>query len=205
MVDVRGTAYSDTPNAFKFRTEYDSACTCHGHPWEAAAQERHRVMAEAAAIADKPQELQSPRPVEIAALDPVITTVFPTKPAPTPVVALLPAPTAAAKTESAAMSQPIHPSKSKSQPLAVQQATASAIEAPLLSPRKPGAKPKQILAAKNVTTKKKTAVLRSAPEVAAIRPVVTQRAEVKPAKFDVSQRSFRSPDYWRLSYWDASN
>ena len=48
MVDVRGGSYGDLPNAFKFRTSYDAACTCRSQPWEAKAVERHRQLASAA-------------------------------------------------------------------------------------------------------------------------------------------------------------
>ncbi len=49
MVDVRGGSYVDLPNAFKFQTAYDAACTCHSHPWEAKSKEQHRRFAEAGA------------------------------------------------------------------------------------------------------------------------------------------------------------
>lgn len=42
MVDVRGNAYGLLPTAFKFRTTYDSSCTCRGQPWEAAERETYR-------------------------------------------------------------------------------------------------------------------------------------------------------------------
>ncbi len=47
MVDLRGAAYGDLPNAFRFRTTYDAACTCRAHPWEEAAKDRHREFAKA--------------------------------------------------------------------------------------------------------------------------------------------------------------
>ena len=51
MVDVRGGSYTGLPFAFKFRTLYDAACTCHGQPWEAKAQDRHRQLAAAQSLA----------------------------------------------------------------------------------------------------------------------------------------------------------
>ncbi|MEQ1697375.1 MAG: DUF2865 domain-containing protein [Hyphomicrobiaceae bacterium] len=50
LVDVRGSAYSDLPNAFKYRTSYDAACSCKGQPWETAEVERHRLLAAAARL-----------------------------------------------------------------------------------------------------------------------------------------------------------
>lgn len=43
LVDLDGRGYSTLDTAFKFRTSYDSACTCRAHAWESLAQARHRV------------------------------------------------------------------------------------------------------------------------------------------------------------------
>ena len=60
MVDVRGGSYTDLPNAFKFQTSYDAACTCRGQPWEAKAQDRHRNLAAAAQSVVVSQSLAPP-------------------------------------------------------------------------------------------------------------------------------------------------
>ena len=56
MVGVRGGSYTDLPNAFKFQTSYNAACSCGGQPWEAKAQNRHRLLA-AAQDSRAPQKL----------------------------------------------------------------------------------------------------------------------------------------------------
>jgi len=50
MQDLSGRLYSRLPTAFLYRTRYVASCTCQPHPWEAAAQDRHRVYALAAAL-----------------------------------------------------------------------------------------------------------------------------------------------------------
>ena len=62
-----GKPYSELPNAFRYRNEYDASCTCRGNPWDEQALARHRAYAEAAkagnaakpvAAADKPAKVQ---------------------------------------------------------------------------------------------------------------------------------------------------
>ena len=49
MVDLRGQPYRKLNTAFLYRTEYVPACRCKPNPWDAEAQERHRMYALAAA------------------------------------------------------------------------------------------------------------------------------------------------------------
>lgn len=44
LVDLVGRKYIALETAFRFRTTYDSACTCRPHAWQAAAQARHRLL-----------------------------------------------------------------------------------------------------------------------------------------------------------------
>ncbi len=45
MVDMSGHAYSKSPNANLFRTQYVEACKCKPHPWEQQAADQHRIYA----------------------------------------------------------------------------------------------------------------------------------------------------------------
>jgi hypothetical protein len=49
MVDLRGQPYRQLSTAFLYRTEYVPQCRCKPNPWDAEAQERHRMYALAAA------------------------------------------------------------------------------------------------------------------------------------------------------------
>ena len=48
MVDLRGQPYRQLSTAFLYRTEYVPQCRCKPNPWDAEAQERHRMYALAA-------------------------------------------------------------------------------------------------------------------------------------------------------------
>lgn len=45
MVDLRGQPYQQLSTAFLYRTEYVPACRCKPNPWDAEAQQRHRMYA----------------------------------------------------------------------------------------------------------------------------------------------------------------
>ena len=213
MADVRGTAYLDTPNAFKFRTEYDPACTCHGHPWEAEAQERHRQLAEAEAAARPAartaeavvtaQAAQDPqRPVELAALNPGIA-VLPQPPEsavkvgtpPDSVVATTPSVKTKGKSKQATRTKGAD-TETPSQPATLRTAAGSKVIG----------KGQKIVVVKTVTATKKAAHVahKTEPLSAAVRPLVP-RVVVAQVKADGGQRSFRSDEYWRLSYWETRN
>lgn len=49
MVDLRGQPYKRLSTAFLYRTEYVPQCRCKPNPWDAQAQEQHRMYALAAA------------------------------------------------------------------------------------------------------------------------------------------------------------
>jgi len=49
MVDLRGQPYKQLSTAFLYRTEYVPQCRCKANPWDAEAQERHRMYALVAA------------------------------------------------------------------------------------------------------------------------------------------------------------
>ncbi len=90
MRDLRGQPYMALKNAFLFRTSYVEACTCKPHPWEREALDRHRLYAERAQkskVAAKVQPTRresaqvreatekrgnlGPRPVDVAAPNPI--------------------------------------------------------------------------------------------------------------------------------------
>lgn len=43
LVDLDGKPYAELSTAFKFRTNYDDACTCRPHAWQRTAQARHKI------------------------------------------------------------------------------------------------------------------------------------------------------------------
>jgi hypothetical protein len=45
MVDLRGQPYKQLSTAFLYRTQYVPQCRCKPNPWDAEAQERHRLYA----------------------------------------------------------------------------------------------------------------------------------------------------------------
>jgi Protein of unknown function (DUF2865) len=45
MEDLDGKAYKKLQTAFMFRTKYEASCKCRAHPWEEAAQTRHKTYA----------------------------------------------------------------------------------------------------------------------------------------------------------------
>jgi hypothetical protein len=49
MEDLSGRPYRQLRTAFLYRTQYVADCRCQPHPWETAAQDRHRAYALAAA------------------------------------------------------------------------------------------------------------------------------------------------------------
>jgi len=49
MVDLRGQPYQQLSTAFLYRTKYVPECRCKPNPWDAEAQDRHRMYALAAA------------------------------------------------------------------------------------------------------------------------------------------------------------
>lgn len=90
MRDLRGQPYMALKNAFLFRTSYVEACICKPHPWEREALDRHRLYAERAQkskVAAKVQPTRresaqvredtekrgnlGPRPVDVAAPNPI--------------------------------------------------------------------------------------------------------------------------------------
>ena len=46
MVDLTGMAYSELPNAFKYRKRLVQGCQCRPKPWSEAELQRHRAYAE---------------------------------------------------------------------------------------------------------------------------------------------------------------
>lgn len=234
LVDTRGALYTELPNAFKFRTTYDATCTCHGQPWEEASTDRHRKLAALAAAtrpaqptlkaaADVPgqpanfhQSHQRVAMHDAAGPAQPVTAAAAATATPEPV----PAPTVATR-------RPAEPTTKRVAAIA-QDAAEPEQEATAASAPKSAAPPKPEPAAKRTNPATRTkpaesaesseAVLQkpSAPAVrkAAIKPSVAQ----KPAPRSVSQRtvvaradgashtqrSFKSSDYWRLSYWQPN-
>jgi hypothetical protein len=45
FVDLDGRRYTALDTAFKFRTSYDTGCTCRPHAWDVVARARHRMLA----------------------------------------------------------------------------------------------------------------------------------------------------------------
>ena len=80
MVDLRGQPYKQLSTAFLYRTQYVPLCRCKPNPWDAEAQERHRMYAlavakrkgskqaaaELAALTAKMKLDRSARPAQVA-------------------------------------------------------------------------------------------------------------------------------------------
>lgn len=59
LVDTDGRPYSRLPNAFRYQTTHDAACSCRAHPWEQEAQARHRSFAMLASVG-QPEQVAEP-------------------------------------------------------------------------------------------------------------------------------------------------
>lgn len=218
MVDVRGAGYIDLPNAFKFRTSYDEACRCHSEPWETASIERHRQLAAAAQslapVVVPPQPLavtesvpvmtkRTGSRVEIAALDPTQLPIL-----------------RASKAEPAAVrARTLSLPAGGAEAVVVRRGGPGSVAAPQGEPQKhvarptkpvrvamvPGVAVKPVVVPVPAPVARKPAVehVRVA-RVVVSRPTirVVQHRQVMEAS---TQRSFRSKDFWRLSYWDVRN
>ena len=205
LTDVKGNAYGDLENAFKFRVSYDAACTCKAQPWEVAELNRHKGLAEAARIA----ALSPQKPVEqtIAA-----------KPAPAPgslstslqIAALNPAhaPAVLASRELAGVKAAAAASgDARSSSIAAVSMGLDATERKKQAHRTSGsAKGSAKLAAHKKAGAK--AVVTVMPKADIFRIVFGPKLK-KAGSSQVAdtsmQRPFKPKEYWRLSYWDVTN
>jgi hypothetical protein len=100
MVDLTGRAYGSYPTAFKYRKTLVEGCQCRPQPWSEAERARHRTYAampppaedaDAAPPAEKrsaasgmagerPEELETPEPIDRAALEGPTSLAPPTLP-----------------------------------------------------------------------------------------------------------------------------
>lgn len=216
MIDVHGAAYSDLTNAFKFRTSYDAACTCHGQPDDEASIARHRLLAKEAQVARaNPTEppLLKEKPAVMTEAGRVLPETSATDAA--GASALVTGSIRRRQWSSVAASGdiPVLPAQG-----ALGTARRSIVEAP---PAKSSAKT-AIKAANGATKpaeivgKKVAASLPGKPKAAKVQAAaVTRRTVVASGPVGPSrgvlygvrgasqtQRAFRSQDFWRLSYWE---
>lgn len=173
LVDVRGSSYADLPNAFKFRSSYDAACTCKGQPWEIAERERHTQLA---AVAHQ----SLPPSVEADAVG-------------------LASPPLVAKVEtgSTAVVKPV------ARMAATEGVRRGAVRSPAARAATHTDTVQVAVAGRAITTKQTvTSKKRVVKEIgiAAVPPKAVARLDSASM-----QRPFRAHDYWRLSYWDATN
>lgn len=215
LVDVRGRLYADLPNAFKYRTSYDAACTCKAQPWDVAELERHRHLAEAARInpqlgalgakaADRPAALpDSDAQVEIAAIrsnqtprDVMIATGS-VRPPKAQVLAAAPEPSVrrGAARSPPALSPAVHSNS-------VRSPAGRAV--PQALPTKVAAGSTKVVTSKVSVTGKKR-VIGEAAIAATVSPRVTGRTKIAHLDASSMQRPFRAKEYWRLSYWESPN
>jgi hypothetical protein len=208
LVDVHGGAYADLPNAFKFRSAYDPACTCHAQPWDEAALARHRKLAaesvaHTAAVAVAPGRVAALEPSSVARLAagalqsraPGIDVGTPARP-PAAVVKSNSVQTAPAKIKqvSVAAVSPVEDAGKTDDGKATKVAV-------------PGVRPgsKTPATAKTEAVARKPTAVRAKPSIVGTRPESGRAVVAKADGAAGSQRSFRSNDYWRLSYWDSQN
>jgi hypothetical protein len=179
MVDMRGAAYEDLPNAFKYRTSYDAACTCKGQPWDVAARDRHKQYAASAA----------PAAGELLAANPAAQTAHTS----VAEVQSVKSRQQVAALDPAALAQSLTPPQASDVGKTGKKLRAGAAA---VEPGKPAAGKKApgtgVKAGASVKVAHSTVVVRSAQ-----RTVLAQ-LDAPPG----GQRSFRSGDYWRLSVWD---
>lgn len=205
MVDVRGAAYADLPNAFKFRTAYDPACTCRGQPWDVEAQERHRQLAAVAAAAPAGAQVAPSEQVAQAlpaAAPPPLLDITTSTPANSKVqmAALDPR---ASDTPAPEPSAALAVTRADKRPVkkALRTAPAPAVPAPVVAAVKtpaPAVKTVKTAAVKKPTREVSVKVAHATVVVRANqRTIVAQASPIEPG-----QRSFGSSDYWRLSVWN---
>lgn len=190
LADLKGNAYSALPNAFKYQTAYDPACTCRGQPWENAERERHKALAEAAtaeALRPKPPVAMATVPAQSAKVSANIEIVALRSREPSRAVA------------------PVEPARLQASKAGIELATGpataiTAVEA--AAPRKQQRKNGRVAGkgAKAPTAQKFSDPFQTVFGVAPLK-------SAKPPKaVDTSmQRPFKPKEYWRLSYWEVTN
>jgi hypothetical protein len=183
LVDLSGRGYADLPNAFKFRTTYDAACSCRGQPWETAELERHRKLGlsdEVRSVAVAPTIVIADvrRDAEDLALKTGLNEQAVLAPSRFEVGKRGPVTFTDDKPVTAALTV-----KPSDMPLAVATPSRSRTKA-----------------ARDAKAKKSTIAVAKTSRVT----VSTFGAAGLSAdgKSDSMQRSFRSKEYWRLSYWE---
>ena len=196
LVDVRGSSYADLPNAFKYRTSYNAACTCKAQPWETVEIQRHRQLAEAARRSGPVVANASDRPVAV--------------------------PRSEAQVEIAAIQSNQSPRDAKIETGSVQPAKArvsgaspypdvrrSAVRSPAgrgaggqVAPVKVAGAGK---ASKSNVMVKKRVIGEVKLASASLPPRAKERPPIGYPDSSSMQRPFRAKDYWRLSYWEAPN
>jgi Protein of unknown function (DUF2865) len=212
LVDVHGAAYADLANAFKFRTSYDPACTCHGKTPEQVALNQ----GQSAPVIESKIQASGP-PVLVAANPPITARVVEPvpviesrtvadgerkRPVTKPVIVAALTPTDVRP----AVAGPTKPTARIRK--AALGSAASAVEAPPVVAAKLPAQP-----APKAATVRKVAAPPSrpaAPPVAAVvrRPslAVASRTMARADGASRAQRAFRGgDDYWRLSFWEPRN
>lgn len=195
LADVKGHAYSELANAFKFRTGYDAACTCKGQPWETAELERHKALAEAAKAA------------ALTAVDPAVVAASQAVPrmlSNMEIAALHPA----QSLRTVAPAEPVRLLAARPESVAVAGSVAAAIAVVDGGERKKAGSRKVTRVLANKAAKAQT--------VAAAGPIANpfqvafgtppKAGKAKPQGVDTSmQRPFKPKEYWRLSYWEVAN
>ena len=227
MIDVHGASYVDLPNAFKFRTAYDEACTCRGMPWDEAELARHRELAKAAKAAQ--QQVAAavpvapmPYPVAVAIAEPVATPVIAegmvtrSQSSSLAMTADLPALSEPNVTVPAEASRPalthVPPAGPLVKPAA--KAAVAAVRSVELPVRKPATahtvKPAASKALASAAQRKKPSQAAKPVVVVASAHAVTGPGPSRGLLPDArgrerAQRTFKGQDYWRLTYWEPRN
>jgi Protein of unknown function (DUF2865) len=235
LVDVSGRPYAELPNAFRFRTSFDPACSCNGQPWEQQAIRRHQQLAAMAAAPSSvavtvvettagPHLAQAPvdephrtRDVvverqDVATLDRSLSGKDATM-ATSPEVQTRAVPEPVAKRAAKPAKQVALAAQTSKDAEDVKSAP-SKVAAPLVPPAKkaPRAAPVAAPPAEKIVPVVRSAS-RVAPRPAAApitrfvavqRPSVTRGLMARADGASKAQRSFKSNDFWRLSYWETS-
>ncbi len=188
LADVHGQLYADLPNAFKYRTSYDAACTCKAQPWETSEIQRHRQLAEAAR--QKAQAAaqmsgvaavlpRSERHVETAAIQSVQTPRD-------------------AKVEMGSL-------RAAKPPVPVAAAELNIRQPAVRSPAGRAGVAAVKVAGSGKTSKFSVTVKKRIVDDVRLGAIPQRAGRPAIGHLDASsmQRPFRSKEYWRLSYWEA--
>lgn len=196
LKDLRGNAYTDLPNAFKFTAAYDAACTCKGQSWETADLARRQAVAaelrEAAALS----RAVPPSPPLLGDAGPTMAARVVPVQAPAAAGAVVASTNTQSVVELAAL-----PPTSGEKLVVAEPAPVPAHKKASRTARSHG----QRFAGHARGKAAATIPLPSSGLLVFFAPPKVASGASRPKRVADMQRQFRAERYWRLSYWDVVN